>query len=145
MLMKKCFYQLNLTRCRGFRHAKRAGAILVAALLLPWTGLAADPAKVTTRTGREFSFTLASNPTTGYQWQLAKPVEGSCVALVTNEFVRPKSKLVGAPGKEVWRFKAIRPGETTIELEYARSWDKGVPPVQKTNFVVVVRGSKGGK
>jgi inhibitor of cysteine peptidase len=143
--MTRNFHQLNLTRCRGCRPAKRAGAILAAALLLPWLGLAADPAKVTTRPGREFRFTLASNPTTGYQWQLAKPVAGSCVSLVTNEFVRPKSNLAGAPGKEVWRFKAIRPGEATIELEYARSWEKGVPPVQKTNFVVVVRGAKAAK
>jgi inhibitor of cysteine peptidase len=116
--------------------------VLLATLVpLPFWGLAADSPRVTTRPGRQFSITLESNPTTGYQWQLAKPVTETCVALVTNQFVRPKSRLTGAPGKEIWSFKAIRPGETKIELEYVRSWEKGGEPVRKTNVVVVVTAS----
>ena len=60
------------------------------------------------------------------------------MALVTNEFVRPKSKMTGAPGKEVWKFKALSPGEAEIELQYVRPWDKGVEPARKTNLTVVV-------
>jgi predicted secreted protein len=119
---------------------RRAGAVLLAAVAsLALGGWAADSPRVTTKPGRQFSLTLESNPTTGYQWELAKPIEGSCVALVTNQFVRAKSKLSGAPGKEVWRFKALRAGEATIELKYVRPWEKGVEPAQKTNVVVVVR------
>jgi predicted secreted protein len=67
------------------------------------------------------------------------------VSLVTNEFVRPKTKLAGAPGREVWQFKALHSGETVIELKYVRPWEKGVEPAQKTNIVVVVTDPKQGK
>ena len=90
--------------------------------------------------GQQFSLTLESNPTTGYQWRLAKPIAGSCVALVTNQFVRPSSKLTGAPGRETWKFKALQPGETVIALEYVRPWEKGGEPAQKTKVVVRVTG-----
>ena len=116
----------------------RGAALLAALALLPGSGLGADASRVTTTPGRQFSITLDSNPTTGYQWELAKPVASTCIALVTNEFVRPKSKLTGAPGKEVWKFKALSPGEAEIELQYVRPWDKGVEPTRKTNFTVVV-------
>ena len=58
--------------------------------------------------------------------------------LVTNQFVRPKSKLTGAPGREIWCFKAVQPGTTTIQREYLRSWEKGIPPAWKTNVVALV-------
>jgi inhibitor of cysteine peptidase len=116
----------------------RGAALLAALALLPGSGLGADASRVTTNPGRQFSITLDSNPTTGYQWKLAKPVTGTCVALVTNEFVRPKSKLTGAPGKEVWKFKALTSGEAEIELQYVRPWDNGVEPARKTNLTVVV-------
>jgi predicted secreted protein len=103
--------------CRILNHALnwplpgcRGAALLAALALLPGSGLGADASRVTTNPGRQFSITLDSNPTTGYQWKLAKPVTGTCVALVTNEFVRPKSKMTGAPGKEVWKFKALSRG-----------------------------------
>ena len=122
--------------------ACRNAALLAALATMPVVGLSADSAPITTQPGRQFSITLDSNPTTGYQWQLAKPVTGTCVALVTNQFVRSKSKLAGAPGKDVWKFKALRPGETVIELQYVRPWEKPAQPAQKTNFAVVVSAPK---
>ena len=41
----------------------------------------------------------------------------------------PETEMVGAGGKEVWTFKGVRPGETTVELEYVRPWEAGVEPV----------------
>ncbi len=121
---------------------KRAYVVVLAGLvLLPCLGRAAEASRITVKQGRKFILTLQSNPTTGYHWQLARPVTGTCLGLVTNRFVRPKSNLAGAPGKEVWEFKALSPGEETIQLEYARPWEKGVPPAQKTNLVVVVVGA----
>ena len=115
--------------------------LLVALVLVPCLGRAAEASRITVKQGRKFSLTLQSNPTTGYHWQLARTVNGTCLGLVTNRFVRPKSNLAGAPGKEIWEFKALSPGEATIELEYARPWEKGIPPAQKTNLVVTVVGT----
>lgn len=97
---------------------------------------------VTATTGTEFSFTLASNPTTGYHWELASPLDQKLLTLVTNEYVRPNTRLVGAGGNEVWKFKAISEGKTQIDLKYVRPWEKDVKPVQATNFVVVISAAK---
>jgi inhibitor of cysteine peptidase len=106
-------------------------------------GLAAsaqDSKPITVKTGQEFTITLVSNPTTGYRWDLDKPIDGKLVQLVTNDYVRPNTTLIGAGGKQVWTFKAVAEGKTQIDLKYFRSWEKDVEPVQKTNFVVVISG-----
>jgi predicted secreted protein len=42
----------------------------------------------------------------------------------------------------VWTFRALAEGKTQMELDYVRSWEKGVKPAQTTNFVVVIKTSK---
>jgi inhibitor of cysteine peptidase len=116
-------------------------AVLSAALTL----LAQDSRTVTVTNGQEFSLPLASNPTTGYRWDLAKPLNTNFVRLLTNEYVRPDSRLMGAGGTEVWKFKAVTQGNTEIDLKYARSWETNVEPVQKTNIAVVITGAKPAK
>jgi len=46
--------------------------------------------------------------------------------------------MVGTGGKEVWTFEGVRPGETTIDLEYVRPWETGVEPVVVKSFGVTV-------
>jgi inhibitor of cysteine peptidase len=99
---------------------------------------AQDSKPLTVQAGREFSVTLDSNPTTGYKWDLAGPPDARFVRLVTNIYVRPDSKLMGAGGREVWTFKAVGEGGTEIALKYFRPWEKDVEPARKTNFVVVI-------
>jgi len=115
-----------------------SAALLVAAAWLPIPGQAADAPRITVKPGKQFQITLESNPTTGYQWRMAQPRIEPCVVLVTNQFVRSKARLSGAPGREIWSFKAGQPGTTTIQLEYVRSWEKDVAPLRKTNVVVLV-------
>ena len=99
---------------------------------------AQDSKPITVTAGHEFSVTLASNPTTGYSWALAKPLDAKLLTLVTNVYVRPDSRLMGAGGKEVWTFKALAEGRTQIDLKYVRPWEKDAAPAQTTNFVVVI-------
>lgn len=92
------------------------------------------------KTGNEFSITLDSNPTTGYRWQLAKPLDESLVKLVGNEYQEPESSgAVGAGGKEIWTFKAVAEGKTAIAMKYVRSWEKNQPPAKRAKFEVVIR------
>ena len=50
----------------------------------------------------------------------------------------PETEMVGAGGKEVWTFQGVRPGETTVGLEYVRPWETGVNPVVVKSYGVTV-------
>lgn len=100
-------------------------------------GAATGPIEV--KKGSEFSVGLDSNPTTGYSWRLACPLDGSVVALVGSEYERRGTPRIGAGGEEVWTFRAVGWGKTGIEFEYSRPWEKDRPPAEKKTFEVTVR------
>ncbi|MFX1270006.1 MAG: protease inhibitor I42 family protein, partial [Promethearchaeota archaeon] len=69
--------------------------------------------------------TLCSNHTTGFQWSEARIGDETLVEEVSHEFVPPNGQTVGAAGKEVWTFKALKEGRTTISMEYSQPWEGG--------------------
>ena len=93
------------------------------------------------KAGTEFSLTLESNRTTGYQWQLDKPLDESVVKLVRNEYKSPEAAgVVGAGGKEVWTFKAVAEGKTVIVMKYVRPWEKDQAPAKRAKFELRITG-----
>ena len=83
--------------------------------------------------------TLCSNPTTGFQWESAKITDQTVLERVDHKFVSPESEPPpppGTPGQEIWTFKALKKGTSTISMEYSRPWEGG----EKTEwtFVLVV-------
>jgi len=102
-----------------------------------------DPV-VEATSGKEFTISLDSNRTTGYGWQLAKPLDETIVKSVKNDYQSSPKKAgeppkVGVGGKEVWTFKAVKSGKTTIEFKYVRSWEKDKAPAKTANYQVVVK------
>ncbi len=91
--------------------------------------------------GRQFAIRIASNPTTGYGWQLARPPDPAVAVLVTNTYAQaaPDTPRVGVGGHEVWTFKAVGAGQTAIALEYIRPWEKDKPPARTNVFTVIVK------
>ncbi len=90
--------------------------------------------------GDEFTVTLDSNPTTGYEWQLADTLDGSILELVGSEYTVPNDVgLVGAGGIEVWTFKAVGSGETTVPMNYVRPWEEDGTPAKALMFSITVR------
>jgi inhibitor of cysteine peptidase len=118
--------------------------LLVTALALVWLAAAqaGEPKPVAATVGKEFKITLQCNPTTGYQWVLAKAPDEKLAKLLRSDYKRLDSKLVGAGGDMVWIFQALAEGQTQMELNYVRPWEKGVTPAQTTNFVVLIKASK---
>ena len=118
--------------------------LLVTGLALVWLAVAqAGGSKpVAATVGKEFKITLQCNPTTGYQWVLAKAPDEKLVKLLGSEYKRLDSKLMGAGGDMVWTFKALAEGKAEIRLDYIRPWERGVKPVETTNFVVVIKAGK---
>jgi inhibitor of cysteine peptidase len=69
--------------------------------------------------------TLDSNATTGYSWQLMGISDNTVLEKTNNVYEAPPSALIGAGGKEVWTFKALRAVKTTLTMEYDQPWTGG--------------------
>lgn len=89
-------------------------------------------------TGQHFDFSLESNPTTGYSWQVAQAPDSNIVQLVNSYFAEPSGDLVGAPGEEVWQFQAVAAGTATTVLEYSQLWDTATPPAKRYTLTINV-------
>ena len=93
---------------------------------------------------REVSFTLASNPSTGFIW-LLESYDSHLLKLVKHDYAAPDNKKnrVGTTGVENWTFTAKSkipgPQVTKITLINARPWDVNHTTHEKTTFTVVVQ------
>ena len=77
------------------------------------------------RVGDTFALEFPSNPSTGFQWQLAEPLDGVLLKKVSQDFQtnsNSQNKL-GAGGTQIWTFKALKTGEAYIEMGYLRPWE----------------------
>lgn len=88
---------------------------------------AANSTSITASATQNFNITLDSNPTTGYQWDVAVNTNSNTAKFVSSEFLASQSDLLGAGGKQVLTFQALSAGKATIVLEYARPWDRENP------------------
>ena len=95
---------------------------------------------ITTKVGVNFVINLESNITTGYSWRLVEPETG-ILELVGNEYqpYENTGNMVGSGGTEIWTFKAIDKGKTTITLEYVRPWEKEVPSIKQETYLITVK------
>ena len=82
--------------------------------------------EITFTVGKGVTIMLCSNPTTGFQWaEEAQISDPEVVEQVSHEYVAPTGDKVGAAGTEKFSFKALKPGTTTVYLEYGRDWEGG--------------------
>jgi predicted secreted protein len=80
---------------------------------------------------------LCSNPSTGYEWECE--ITGEDVLEETgHDYVPPEGEAVGAPGMDVWTFKAIGEGEAEVRLEYSQPWEDGDKEERTYTFTVTV-------
>jgi inhibitor of cysteine peptidase len=107
------------------------------------SGCAAEqrPRDIAAAVGDEFILTLSSNKTTGYEWQLSRPLDGGMLKLVKNDYLTDKvdTKRLGAGGQEEWTFRVLKAGKSTISMKYIRPWEKGVKPAREKTFTVIAR------
>jgi len=93
--------------------------------------------------GDEFTMSLCSNPTTGSQWsEKAVISDNEVVEQVDHLFVGPPDEdrppPPGTPGEELWTFRAIRKGQSTVSLEYSQPWKGGEKATWTFVLIVVV-------
>ncbi len=91
--------------------------------------------------GQDFTISLQSNHTTGFQWRLAAPLNKKIIQKVNSVYKPDESggpDKVGAGGVEIWTFRAVSKGSADIMMKYARSNEKGVKPAEERVFKVTV-------
>ncbi len=77
--------------------------------------------------GQTITVQLSSNHTTGYSWSETASISDPAVLSQTGySWVPPADTgIVGASGNEVWTFKALKAGSSTISEDYSRPWSGG--------------------
>jgi inhibitor of cysteine peptidase len=90
------------------------------------------------KTGDTLLISLKGNMTTGYSW-IPAPQTPVLLEQVGDVTVTPESDAIGAPGTIVLTFKATEKGQTTLHLDYKRSWEEGVAPEKTFEVTVVVK------
>lgn len=85
---------------------------------------------------------MDANATTGYEWQIASPIDDKLINLVSSEYVPYKTGLVGSGGKSIWTFKAIHAGKAHISFKYIRPWEKNTPPVKEAVYIVDIQSQQ---
>jgi len=99
---------------------------------------------ITVDAGRHFFVRIKSNITTGYSWTFEQPVDKNkleFIGKIHEDAVKedsPDYKLLGAPGFEVFKFKALNPGQTVVLLKLIRPWEKDVEPANRHKINVTI-------
>ena len=89
--------------------------------------------------GQTLVVTLEGNPTTGYSWEMAEPLDEQVLRQVGETEFKAESEALGAGGMQILRFEAVNAGTMTLKLVYHRPWEEGVEPLETYSIQVVVR------
>lgn len=84
---------------------------------------------------------LASNPSTGYSWQVS--ADSAAVVRVGSTFIIPREEeermATGVAGTEILFLNANEPGTYKVQMEYKRPWER--ISLDKFSFTIVVKGA----
>jgi predicted secreted protein len=136
-------------RCVGFAAAGGLLALIGAALVVAGlSGCATQTAlalgaqdggkQINVQKGQMLTITLAANPSTGYNWEVAQ-TEGAIMRQVGETEFQADSQLPGAPGKQTLRFESVAMGQMELRLVYHRPWETDVEPLETFTVQVTIR------
>ncbi len=91
--------------------------------------------------GGSLIVTLESNPgSTGFEWGSAEISDETVLQQVDQRYEAPEEgSMIGAPGKEIWTFKGLKKGESSISMEYSQPWEGGTKAAETFELTVVVK------
>jgi inhibitor of cysteine peptidase len=97
------------------------------------------PSTIESKVGDRFTIPLEANHTTGYSWRLAQQPDPAILKQLGEKYDEENSGSVGAGGIETWTFQAMAKGATTLVFEYARPFEKNVPPAKTSKFKITIK------
>ncbi len=87
----------------------------------------------------QIEISLPGNPTTGYEWMLTN-VDYTILEKMGEPEYKTTGDAVGSSGYYIYKFKAIAPGETLVEMVYRRSFEsEDTPPEDEYNILIKVK------
>ena len=93
---------------------------------------------MTVKVGDIIQVVLKGNPTTGYTWSAnLSEQDASILEQMGDPSFVSDTQLIGSGGTFTFRFKALKAGEATLKLVYARPWES-VPPLETFSVTVKV-------
>ncbi len=92
---------------------------------------------ITLAPGGKLTVRLVANPSTGYQWLVAKTPTAQVLRATGSGYEPPVSTLLGAPGVSWWTYDAASAGTTSLDLRYVRPWEAATAAQQFTLQIVV--------
>ncbi len=97
------------------------------------------PRAIEAAVGEEFAIMLGSNTADGYEWQLARSLDGAMLKLSRSKYIPAAGNRAGAAGHEEWTFKALGAGETTIAFKHVKPREKDARPEKEKTFSVIIK------
>lgn len=82
---------------------------------------------ITVKAGETFDLVVPSNPSTGYRWDIIPELDETRIEFVAQDYVAEEPVVAGSGGVDVWTFRALDPGDTTIVLGYYPPGDQTDP------------------
>jgi len=84
------------------------------------------------------TFEMESQLSTGYHWSFK--IEQNPVVLVNSDYKveTMQQQVVGGVDREIFTFKAVKPGTAIIVFEYTRAFDKNQKPVKSKEYTVTI-------
>ena len=86
------------------------------------------------RLNQPFNITLESNPTTGHSWTV--DFDSHFLTQENAGYVGSRPGLVGSGGQQIFTFRPIRIGKTTLSAVYKRPWENIVAD-EKTFSIII--------
>jgi predicted secreted protein len=91
--------------------------------------------------GEVLVLNLASNPSTGYGWQVKGLNNRILRLLEASDWIPDTQGKLGGPGTQVLRFAAVGKGQTSLNLVYTRRWKNELPAETFSIDVIVTETS----
>ena len=87
--------------------------------------------------GETFDLVVPSNPSTGYHWEIVPDLDENLVEFVAQDYIAEEPVMPGSGGVDMWTFRALNAGDTTIVLGYYPP-DNDTDPDETVTFSIHV-------
>jgi len=98
---------------------------------------AQNQSKVRVKKDASFQLLLNANPTTGFDWRIVS-YDSAIIQIKQKSFIQSETHRMGAPGKQVFKFKAIAAGATDLRLIYVRPWERATSEADSFRVQIIV-------